>query len=97
MTIEAILWDGILWVLGICIPLGLAWMVALTWYIRDMKNKIDTLHEMHKDPTKYDLGFSPAEKKLDSIYAVLKQLVHYVRWSAEQTSGKEPPPPPPTV
>lgn len=83
----------LLWVMGVTIPAGLAWAVAVMWILRDIRRTTSILLEMHQNPTQYGLGVGPSEAKLGDIHSEMKTLVHYVRWSAEQSTGTSPPPP----
>jgi hypothetical protein len=99
MTLEVFLYA----IAALAIPIG-GWMITMMWLMKEIKKSTDLtfakvvrLEEMHNNPDKYGFGVGLMDTKLEGIHSALKTLVHYVRWQAEQASGKEPPPPPPIV
>ena len=102
-TIEII---NLNWLLGVIIPAGLTWSIAVLWLLRDIKRGTEKLIQMHEVPDDHGFGTVELAKDLrnhivqeDQVFAnmtkALHDLVHYVRWAAQQQVGKAPPPPGP--
>ena len=83
-----------LWAFGLGVVPALTWAVAVIWLLRDIKKTTDTLvviakgsrQELHSHIVTENEGFNDMARSL-------KALVHYVKWTAQEQTGKEPPPP----
>lgn len=83
------------WLIGVVVVPGLAWATAVIWLLRDIKKGTDKLLEMHENPDKYGFGSNHMTDVLEHLNITMGSMVHYLRWIAEQSTGKPPPPPPP--
>lgn len=84
--------ETIQWIAGALMIPGLAWATSVIWLLRDIKMCSDKLMEMLERPERHGFGTSEMSKVVSDNTKAIRELSHYVKWSAEQTTGAKPPP-----
>lgn len=89
-----------LWIIGALVPVALAWSAWVTHTLKEITRTNEELVDMHKAPDQYGFGTGKTNVLISDFHTSLvnntraiKGLTHYIRWLAEQQTGKKSPPP----
>ena len=87
------------WVAGALLIPGLSFAIAVIWILKDIKRTSDAsfaavlkLTKMHYEADKYDFGTGELVAYASDMKSSIRDLVHYIKWQAKESTGKEPPP-----
>ena len=88
MEIEVIKWLG-----GVILVPLLAFCISVIWLLRDIKKASDQLLIMHQKPDDFGIGTAGLHACMDGMKNAVQDQTHYMKWMAQQMTGKKPPPP----
>ena len=81
-------------ILGIVLTAGLIpWVLWVSSILRNIDSNVSHLKELHDNPENTGFGTIGMKEVIEKCTTAIQLLIHYVKWSSEQASGKEPPPP----
>ena len=83
----------VLWILAILVPMALSWCTTVFILLRDIKRTSDRLLDMHINADREGFGTVEIQASQEDIQHALRALVHYIKWTAQELTGKIPPPP----
>ena len=82
-------------ILGIVIPLY-RWATKATATLGNIQVLAAELIQMHKHPDEHEFGTKKTNEMLEGCVKeqtlLLQQMVHYLQWYIEESTGKTPPP-----
>jgi len=84
--------EWVIKVIELAIPLLISATIWVAIKVSSMSREIDRLIEMHEHPESTGFGTVGLKEELRELNHALRALIHYVKWTAKEQTGKTPPP-----